>query len=192
MTTTESKMLCYPQWKGRLMSTFAPAMKGETILKRRSSEMDSIYNVSVTFWDLNTWIYGLKQGMNEPIKSYYERMADISIKLEQYHRLLWPGRIKSDEEGLLLCRAKGTQYLVSHMKDHDQYRPAQMLKEIQEQEDSCYTANTAPKPQPGQPQQKIWPNTAGKAHHMIRLKLTLSGTQMYSSRTRNKMSPIHP
>ena len=32
------------------------------------------------------------------------------------------------------------------MKDHDQYRPAQMLKEIQEQEDSHYPVNTTPKP----------------------------------------------
>ena len=38
------------------------------------------------------------------------------------------------------------KYLVSHMKDHDQYRLAQMLKEIQEQEDSCYPANTMLKP----------------------------------------------
>ena len=48
-------------------------------------EMDSIYNVSVTFRDLNARMCGLKQGMNEPIKSYYERMVDISVKLEQYH-----------------------------------------------------------------------------------------------------------
>ena len=48
-------------------------------------EMDSIYNVSVTFRDLNAQMCSLKQGMNEPIKSYYEQMADISIKLEQYH-----------------------------------------------------------------------------------------------------------
>ena len=45
-------------------------------------EMDSIYNVSVTFRDLNARMCGLKQGMNEPIKSYYVRMADISVKLE--------------------------------------------------------------------------------------------------------------
>ena len=32
------------------------------------------------------------------------------------------------------------------MKDREQYRPAQMLKEIWEQEDSCYPANTSPKP----------------------------------------------
>ena len=49
-------------------------------------EMNSIYNVSATFWDLNAQMCGLKQGMNEPIKAYYERMADISVKLEQYHR----------------------------------------------------------------------------------------------------------
>ena len=53
----------------------------EQILK----EMDSIYNVSVTFQDLNARMCGLKQGPNEPIKTYYERMADISVKLEQYH-----------------------------------------------------------------------------------------------------------
>ena len=48
-------------------------------------EMDSIYNISITFRDLNARMCGLKQGMNEPIKTYYERMADISVKLEQYH-----------------------------------------------------------------------------------------------------------
>ena len=38
------------------------------------------------------------------------------------------------------------KYLVSHIKDLDQYRLAQMLKEIREQEDSRYPANTMPKP----------------------------------------------
>ena len=58
-------------------------------------EMDSIYNVSVTFRDLNARICGLKQGMNEPIKTYYERMADISVKLEQYHGdWFGPGKLK--------------------------------------------------------------------------------------------------
>ena len=35
-------------------------------------EMDSIYNVSITFRDLNARMCGLKQEMNEPIKAYYE------------------------------------------------------------------------------------------------------------------------
>ena len=38
------------------------------------------------------------------------------------------------------------KYLVSHIKDRDQYGPAQMLKEIREQEDSHYPTNMTPKP----------------------------------------------
>ena len=89
-------------------------------------EMNSIYNVSVTFWDLNAQMCGLKQGMNEPIKAYYERMADISVRLEQYHsdhfRLGELSLMKKD------CFYAGlkehNKYLVSHMKDRDQYGPA--------------------------------------------------------------------
>ena len=67
-------------------------------------EMDSIYNVSVTFWDLNAWMCGLKQGMNDPINSYYERMVDISGKLEQYHgNHFGLGELSLMKKGLLLC-----------------------------------------------------------------------------------------
>ena len=110
-------------------------------------EMDSIYNVSVTFWDLNARICGLKQGSNEPIKVYYERMADISVKLEQYHGDHFsPGELKMMKDCFYAGLKEHNKYLVSHMKDPDQYGPAQMLKEIREQEDSHYPANTTPKP----------------------------------------------
>ena len=111
-------------------------------------EMDSIYNVSVTFWDLNARMCGLKQGTNEPIKAYDERMADISVKLEQYHGdCFGPGELKMMKKDCFYAGLKEhNKYLVLHMKDQDQYRPVQMLKEIQEQEDSHYPANTTPKP----------------------------------------------
>ena len=111
-------------------------------------EMDSIYNVSVTFRDLNARMCGLKQGMKEPIKTYYERMADISVKLEQYHGdRFGPGELKMMKKDCFYAGLKEhNKYLVSHMKDREQYGPAQMLKEIREQEDSCYLANTSPKP----------------------------------------------
>ena len=111
-------------------------------------EMDSIYNVSVTFRDLNARMCGLKQGMNEPIKMYYERMADISVKLEQYHGdRFGPGELKMMKKDCFYARLKEhNKYLVSHMKDCEQYGPAQMLREIREQEDSRYPANTSPKP----------------------------------------------
>ena len=111
-------------------------------------EMDSIYNISVTFRDLNAQMCGLKQGMNEPIKTYYERMADISVKLEQYHGdRFGPGELKMMKKDCFYAGLKEhNKYLVSHMKDREQYGPSQMLKEIREQEDSRYLANTSPKP----------------------------------------------
>ena len=111
-------------------------------------EMDSIYNVSVTFRDLNARMCGLKQGMNEPIKTYYESMADISVKLEQYHGdCFGPGELKMMKKDCFYAGLKEhNKYLVSHMKDREQYGPAQMLREIREQEDSRYLANTSPKP----------------------------------------------
>ena len=111
-------------------------------------EMDSIYNVSITFRDLNAWMCGLKQGMNELIKTYYERMADISVTLEQYQGdCFGPGELSLMKKDCFYTGLKEhNKYLVSHMKDQDQYGLAQMLKEIWEQEDSCYLANMTPKP----------------------------------------------
>ena len=110
--------------------------------------MDSIYNVSVTFRDLNARMCGLKRGTKKPIKAYYERMADISVKLEQYHGDHFGlGELKMMKKDCFYTGLKEhNKYLVSHMKDRDQYGPAQMLKEIREQEDSHFPANTTPKP----------------------------------------------
>ena len=128
-------------------------------------EMDSIYNVSITFWDLNAWMCGLKQGMNEPIKSYYERMADISVKLEQYHGdRFCPGELSLMKKDCFYAGLKEhNKYLVSHMKDRDQYGPAQMLKEIREQEDSHYLANTMPKPHNQDSHNKSTSHYSGKS-----------------------------
>ena len=110
-------------------------------------EMDGIYDVSINFRDLNARLCGLKQGNHEPIKAYYERMADISVKLQQYHGdRFGPGELSLMKKDCFYAGLKeANKYLVSHMKDQAQYGPAQMLKEIREQEDSRYPANTMPK-----------------------------------------------
>ena len=136
-------------------------------------EMDSIYNVSVTFQDLNARMCGLKQGMNEPIKLYYERMADISVKLEQYHGDRFsPGELSLMKKDCFYDGLKEhNKYLVSHMKDPDQYGPVQMLKEIWEQEDSCYLANTTLKPHNQDIHNKSTSHYSGKSptYDIIRL-----------------------
>ena len=138
-------------WKGyddnRVKDAMLSSVEGQAYVNFRSynegrnrtpvqilREMDSIYNVSVTFRDLNARMCGLKQGMNEPIKSYYERMEDISVKLEQYHGdHFGPGELSLMKKDCFYAGLKEhNKYLVSHMKDHDQYGPAQMLKEIRE------------------------------------------------------------
>ena len=135
-------MLCYPL-EGQAYVNFRPCDEGRNRTPAQIlREMDSIYNVSVTFWDLNARMCGLKQGMNEPIKSYYERMADISVKLEQYHGdRFGPSELSLMKKDCFYAGLKEhNKYLVSHMKDRNQYGPAQMLKEIREQEDSHYPA----------------------------------------------------
>ena len=103
--------------------------KGGTALWQILKEMDSIYNVLVTFRDLNAWMCGLKQGTNEPIKAYYERMADISVKLEQYHGdCFGPGELKMMKDCFYAGLKEHNKYLVLYMKDRDQYGPAQMLE----------------------------------------------------------------
>ena len=75
-------------------------------------------------------------------------MADISVKLEQYHGdRFGPGELSLMKKDCFYVRLKEhNKYLVSHMKDRDQYGLVQMLKEIWEQEDSHYPANTMPNP----------------------------------------------
>ena len=128
-------------------------------------EMDSIYNVSITFRDLNTQMCRLKKGMNEPIKSYYEMMADISIKLEQYHGDRFGlGELSLMKKDCFYAGLKEhNKYLVSHMKDRDQYRPVQMLKEIREQEDCHYPANTMLKPHTQDSHNKTTSHYGGKS-----------------------------
>ena len=145
----------------RIKDAMLSSVKGQAYVNFRScnegrnhtpaqilKEMDSIYNISITFWDLNARMCGLKQGMNEPMKMYYERMADISVKLEQYHGDRFGlGELKMMKKDCFYAGLKEhNKYLVSHMKDREQYGPAQMLREIREQEDSRYPANTSPKP----------------------------------------------
>ena len=91
-------------------------------------EMDSIYNISVMFQDLNAQMCELKQGMNEPIKTYYEWMRTLASKLEQYHGDRFGlGELSLMKKDCFYAGLKEhNKYLVLHMKDCDQYGPAQM------------------------------------------------------------------
>ena len=58
--------------EGQAYINFCSCNEGRNCtLAQTLKEMDSIYNVSVMFCDLNAQVCGLKQGMNEPTKAYY-------------------------------------------------------------------------------------------------------------------------
>ena len=71
-------------------------------------KMDMIYRTSTSFRVLNAKLCGLKQGLQESPKDYYERMVDISVALKEYHGDRFkPGELAPDEESFFLCQSPG-------------------------------------------------------------------------------------
>ena len=114
------------------------------ILKR----MDMSYNASVDFRDLNARLCGLKQGAFESPKDYYDHMVDIGVALREYHQDCFQPRELShiEKECFFAGLRDQSKYLVSHMKDKREYGPVDMLKELRENDEARYPANTAHRP----------------------------------------------
>ena len=108
------------------------------------TKMDSVYNASVAFQDLSTWLCALKQGTHEGIKTYYEWMVDIARKLWGHHaKCFCPGELKSMKKECFFTGLRdNNKYLVAHMRDRDHCGLVKMLKEIREHEENQYLANT--------------------------------------------------
>ena len=109
---------------------------------------DLSYNASVDFRDLNAWLCGLKQGAFESPKDYYDRMVDIGVALREYHQdHFQPGELSRIEKE---CFSTGlrdqSKYLVYHMKDKREYGLVDMLKELRENDEARYPANTTHRP----------------------------------------------
>ena len=110
--------------------------------------MDMSYNALVDFRELNARLCGLKQGSFEPPKDYYDRMVDIGVALREYHQDHFQlGELSRIEKECFFAGLRDqSKYLVSHMKDKKEYGPVDMLKELRENDEARYPANTAPPP----------------------------------------------
>ena len=110
--------------------------------------MDMSYNASMDFRDLNARLCGLKQGAFESPKDYYDRMVDIGVALREYHQdRFQPGELSRIEKECFFAGLRDqSKYLVSHMKDKREYGPVDMLKELRENDEARYPANTAHRP----------------------------------------------
>ena len=114
------------------------------ILKR----MDMSYNASVDFWDLNARLCDLKQRAFESPNDYYDHMVDIGVALWGYHQdRFQPGELSHIKKECFFAGLRDqSKYLVSHMKDKREYSPVDMLKELRENDEARYPANTAHRP----------------------------------------------
>ena len=111
-------------------------------------QMDMSYNASIDFRDLNARLCGLKQGAFESPKDYYDRMVDIGVALREYHQdHFQPGELSRIEKECFFAGLRDqSKYLVSHMKDKREYGLVDMLKELRENDEARYPANTAHRP----------------------------------------------
>ena len=111
-------------------------------------QMHMSYNASVDFRDLNAQLCGLKQVAFESPKDYYDRMVDIGVALWEYHQdRFQPGELSCIEKECFFAGLRDQlKYLVSHMKDKREYGPVDMLKELRENDEARYPANTAHRP----------------------------------------------
>ena len=111
-------------------------------------QMDMSYNASMDFRDLNVRLCGLKQGAFESPKDYYDHMVDIGVALRKYHQdRFQPGELSCIEKECFFAGLRDQlKYLVSHMKDKREYSLVDMLKELRENDEARYPANTAHRP----------------------------------------------
>ena len=118
---------------------------GDLTLAEILKRMDMSYNASVDFRDLNARLCGLKQGPFEAPKDYYDRMVDIGVALWEYHQDRFQPRELSriEKECFFAGLQDQSKYLVSHMKDKKEYGRLDMLKELRENDEAHYPANTA-------------------------------------------------
>ena len=150
--------------------------------------MDIIYGVPTTFQDLNTALCGLKQGAFELAKDYYKQMAMLVVTLQECHKARF-------QEGELDCTAKNCFYsglqqehkaLVAHLKDQDQMEPVEMLRALQEIEQSCYPTSISANPAP-KPSHKYRPG-----HHQGHYQGYQKKTDGYAARPANLNTPKPP
>ena len=75
-------------------------------------------------------------------------MVDIGVALQEYHQDRFQPRELSriEKECFFAGLRDQSKYLVSHMKDKKEYGPVDMLKELRENDEAQYPANTAHRP----------------------------------------------
>ena len=111
---------------------------GDLHVTRILDGLDSLYGVSMTFQLLNAALCGLQQRQMESTRTYYNRMAQITIILRERHGNRYrPGELARMSKDCFYAGLLPKNHpMVVHLKDQPHTTPLDLLKALFEQEEN--------------------------------------------------------
>ena len=100
--------------------------------------LDSLYGVSMTFQSLNAALCGLQQRQMESARTYFNRMAQITVILRERHGNRYrPGELaRMSKDCFYVGLLPENCPMVVHLKDQPHTTPLDLLKALLEQEEN--------------------------------------------------------
>ena len=100
--------------------------------------LDSLYGVSMTFQSLNTALCGLQQKPMEPVRTYYNHMAQLTVILRECHGNCYrPGELaRMSKDCFYVGLLPENCPMVVHLKDQPHTTPLDLLRVLLEQEEN--------------------------------------------------------
>ena len=114
--------------------------------------LDSLYGVSMTFQSLNAALCGLQQRQMESARTYYNRMAQITVILRERHGNRYrPGELaRMSKDYFYMGLLPENRPMVVHLKDQPHTTPLDLLKALLEQEENDTLMRTRYPPKPAE------------------------------------------
>ena len=106
--------------------------------------LDSLYGVSMTFQSLNTALCSLQQKPMESARTYYNRMAQITVILREHHSNRYrPGELaRMSKDCFYAGLLPENCPMVVHLKDQPHTTPLDLLRALLEQEENDALTHT--------------------------------------------------
>ena len=111
---------------------------GDLHVTRILDGLDSLYGVSMTFQSLNTALCSLQQRQMESARTFYNRMAQITVILRERHGNRYrPGELARMSKDCFYAGLLPENHpMVVHLKDQPHTTPLDLLKALLEQEEN--------------------------------------------------------
>ena len=115
-----------------------PPKNGDLHVTRILDGLDSLYGVSMTFQSLNAALCSLQQRQMESARTYYNRMAQITVILRERHgNHFRPGELaRMSKDCFYMGLLPENCPMVVHLKDQPHTTPLDLLKALLEQEEN--------------------------------------------------------